>query len=200
MLHDFVHTEKHQSKIYQQITIEDEEIRDACFNHHNGEESKNKLLPLVKHYDRLASFVCRKKPFKAISRYNWEKGEIDFKRLANELEQIQHSTYKLYQYIYHSKELKRVVESMEYGRNSLRNHLLMMVNLVINDFCANKITITNGKITTKRNNNLEKISISTSESEENHDTVKDAKMHRSLTMSNALSERATTSKTRRLGT
>ncbi|MHA1840382.1 MAG: hypothetical protein ACTSYW_00260, partial [Candidatus Heimdallarchaeota archaeon] len=36
MLHDFVKTEIHPSKIFQEITIEDEEIREACLNHHNG--------------------------------------------------------------------------------------------------------------------------------------------------------------------
>lgn len=46
MLHDFVHTEKHPSKIFQQIIIEDEVVRDACLNHHNGVE-RFKSLPLT---------------------------------------------------------------------------------------------------------------------------------------------------------
>ncbi len=188
MLHDFVHTERHPSKIYQELQIEDEEIRTACVNHHNGAEHTNALLPILQYYDRLASSISRKKRFKVPSRYNRENGEIDFKLLKQDLEQVQHSPYRLYNYIYHSKELERIVESMDYGISSLRNHLLLMVNLAINDYYKKRLKISKGTI-----------SLSASKREE-LDTAMDAEMHSSLTMSNADSERATTSKKRRLGT
>ncbi len=89
MLHDFVHTEKHLSKIYQEITIEKEEIREACKNHHNGEDNENWLLPLVKYYDQLASRISRKKPFKTQSRYDYNNGTIDFEKIKREIEEIQ---------------------------------------------------------------------------------------------------------------
>ncbi len=188
MLHDFIHTKKHPSKIYQQINIEDKEIREACNNHHNGEESINALLPIVKHYDRLASSISRKKRFKSTSRYDWENGEIDFKLLKQELEQVQHSPYQLYSYIYQSKKLGRIVEAMDYGNNSLKKHLLLMVNLAINDFYDEKLKISD-----------DTISLSASD-QDALVTATDAEMHAFLTMSNANSERATTSKKRRLGT
>jgi len=162
MLHDFVKTEKHPSKIFQEITIEDEEIREACLNHHNGEESKNNLLPIIKYYDQLASYITRKKPYQTLTRYDYQNGEIVFEQLAREIEERQKSAYKLYNYIYHSKELTRVVEAMTYGHNSLRNHLLLMVNLAINDYYQGKVVITERKITIRNIDQKTKKSISES--------------------------------------
>ncbi|HUU77604.1 MAG TPA: hypothetical protein VMX55_04610 [candidate division Zixibacteria bacterium] len=162
MLHDFVKTERHPSKIFKEITIEDEEIREACLNHHNGEESKNDLLPIVKYYDHLASHITRKKPFKTLTRFDCQNGDIKFEELAKEIEQKQNSAYKLYNYIYNSRELTRIVESMTYGYNSLRNHLLLMVNLTINDYYQGKIVIGKGKIVNRNNNQKTKKSISES--------------------------------------
>lgn len=176
MLHDFVHTERHPSKIYQEITIENEEIREACRNHHNGEEKENWLHPLVKYYDQLASRLSRKKPFKTEYRYDYKNGAIDFEKLTQEIEERQQSPYKLYNYIYHSKELKRIVESMEYGKKSLRNHLLLMVNLAINSYYNKWMVKEKGKLRMKR-----EISASVKESEE-HRNTKDAEKHHSLIM------------------
>jgi len=176
MLHDFVHTERHPSKIYQEINIENEKIREACRNHHNGEEKENWLHPLVKYYDQLASRLSRKKPFKTNYRYDFKNGTIDFEKLTQEIEERQNSPYKLYNYIYHSKELKRVVESMEYGKKSLRNHLLLMVNLAINSYYNKWMVKEKGKIRMKR-----EISASVKESEE-HRNTKDAEKHHSLIM------------------
>ncbi len=186
MLHDFVHTEKHKSKIYQQITIEDEKISEACLNHHNGEGCTNMLLPIVQYYDRLASYISRKKPFKTDFRYNKLEGKIDFKQLKQAIEEKQNNYVKLYSYIHNSKELNRIVESMFYSNSRLRNHLLMMVNLAINDYYNQKLIITNGNI-----------SMSVSEREE-LDTTMDAEMHSFTDHDNADSERTITSKKRRL--
>jgi hypothetical protein len=177
MLHDFVHTERHPSKIYQEVTIENEEIREACRNHHNGEENENWLLPLVKYYDQLASRISRKKPYKTNYRYDHQNGVIDFEKITREIEERQQSAYKLYNYIYQSKELKRIVESMEYGKKSLRNHLLLMVNLAINSYYNKWLVVENEKIYMVREN-----SASVKESEE-HQNTKDAEKHQSLTMS-----------------
>ncbi len=134
MLHDFVKTEKHPSKIFKEITIEDKEIREACLNHHNGTKGNNTLLPLVKYFDQMAACICRKSVYKTKGRYDYENGLIDFTRITKEIEERQHSAYKLYNYIYQSKELKRIVESMTFGGKSLRIHLLLMVNLAINSY------------------------------------------------------------------
>ncbi|MHA1185659.1 MAG: hypothetical protein ACTSXA_04570 [Candidatus Heimdallarchaeota archaeon] len=199
MLHDFVDNELHKSKIYRSIIIEDEEIREACLNHHNGDDNTNKLLPLVKYYDSLASLMLRKIKNKANNRYSMNKGKINFKQLVDELEVNQHSAHKLYNYIYNSKDLIRIVESLRFGYNNLQNHLLVMVNLAINDFYNKTLKLKNGIITIKRKNYKGNISTSTSERESLF-TVIDAEMHSTTSMNNANSERAPISKKRRLGT
>ena len=197
MLHDFVHTEKHPSKIFQQVTIEDEVIRDACLNHHNETRESNPYHSLIQYYDRLASHISRRKPYRTVYRYDKVNGQINFQRLAQDIEGIQQSAYKLYNYIYYSKELTRIIESLDYGKNPLRNHLLLMVNLAINDYYDKKIKIIKGKlkITEKK-----LVSSSATKSEEVHSSVCDAEMHQFPAMSNADSESPTNSKKRRLGT
>ena len=64
LLHDFVHTEKHQSKIYQEVEIADPLVREACKKHHNGEDTNNWLIPIIKKYDGLAALINRKIPNK----------------------------------------------------------------------------------------------------------------------------------------
>ncbi len=186
MLHDFVHTEKHNSKIFQQIDIVDEEVREACLNHHNGEGSTNMLLPIVQYYDRLASYITRKKPYQTTFRYDKSKGKIDFQQLKKDIEVNQVNHLKLYNYLLLSDNLERIVESFQYGKNYLKNHLLLMVNLAINDFYNGKLVIHN-----------EIISLSASRREE-LDTAMDAEMLSFTDHDTALSERTTTSKTRRL--
>ena len=162
MLHDFVHTEKHPSKIFREITIDDEEIKEACLNHHNNSVKENMLLPLIRYYDGLASYITRKKPFKTLTRYDYQKGEISFEKLAKEIEEIQQSAFKLYNYIYRSKELTRIVESMTYGGTKLRSHLLLMVNLAVNDYLSGKVIIRKGALIIRNSNQKTKKSISES--------------------------------------
>lgn len=176
MLHDFVHTERHPSKIYQQITIEDDLIKEACLNHHNGEKSENWLIPLIKYYDQLASRISRKKPFKTEYRYDYLNGTIDFEKMVREIEGKQHSPHKLYNYIYNSKELNRIVESMDYGKKSLRNHLLLIVNLAINSYKNGRLLVEKRKLRVGK-----EISESVKESGE-HKNANDAEMHQSLPM------------------
>ena len=42
--------------------------------------------------------------------------------------------WNLYRYIYNSKELTVINESMNYGYSSLRNHLIVIANLIVQDF------------------------------------------------------------------
>ncbi|HUT81234.1 MAG TPA: hypothetical protein VMZ29_08525 [Candidatus Bathyarchaeia archaeon] len=156
LLHDFVHTEKHQSKIYKQVTIADEEIREACLNHHTRNATKNQYVPLIKRYDALAAYITRKKAVKTFTRYDKENGEINFQELANEIENRSDSAYKLYSFIYQSDVLSRIVESLSYQKSSLRIHLLMMANLAINDYYNKKLKITdkNISIVTTKNEEL----------------------------------------------
>jgi len=187
MLHDFVHTKMHPSKIYHQITIEDDEIREACLNHHNKEMKENQLIKIIRRYDSLASWITRRKPLKAITRYDYDNGEIDFKQLTEEIEKRSHSAYKLYSFIYQSDELKRVVEALDYKKSSLRTHLLLMVNLAINEYYMGTLKIVNDRI------NIKEISES-ARKKRNLKSAKGAEKHLIIPlMSNANSENATSS-------
>ena len=112
----------------------------------NKEANGNQYIKLIKKYDSLASWITRKKPRKAISRYDFENGNIDFQKLAQEIEKRSNSAYKLYNFIYNSEELKRIVEAMDYKKSSLRTHLLLMVNLAINEYHMGTYKIVNDRI------------------------------------------------------
>jgi len=148
LLHDFVHTVKHDSKIYQEVEITNRFIREACKKHHtNGEESSsNWLIPIMKKYDGLASFLLRRIPRREERRYDYENGEIDCKAVAEEITEKQHNIYSLYNYIYYNKTFARFYETINYANNKLKNHLLLAVNLLMNDFKRGKLTIENNKL------------------------------------------------------
>ncbi|MHA1435277.1 MAG: hypothetical protein ACTSO7_15655 [Candidatus Heimdallarchaeota archaeon] len=149
LLHDFVHTSRHESKIYQEITIHNSFIQEACKNHHeNGKvEQNNWLIPIIKKYDHLAALWTRKIPTTAtISRYDYENGVIDCKALAEDITAKQHNFRALYNFVYYSKNINRFYESMTYAKNKLRNHLLLAVNLLISDFKKGRIRIKHNKV------------------------------------------------------
>jgi len=148
LLHDFVHTEKHDSKIYHEVEIANRFVREACKKHHaNGEEKPNNwLIPIIKKYDGLASFLLRRIPRREERRYDYENGEIDCKAVAEEITEKQHNIYSLYNYIYYNKTFARFYETIDYTNNKLRNHLLLAVNLLINDFKKGKLSIENNKV------------------------------------------------------
>jgi sulfur relay (sulfurtransferase) DsrF/TusC family protein len=136
LLHDFVHTERHNSKIYNEVVINDEYVYQLVKNHHNYEigDRELPLLSTLQYYDRLSSSISRKFRWTATSRYRiLEIEKIDFHALARNIEKRQYSLYALYSHILKSQELKKVNETLSYGFSSLKNHLLLMVNLYIND-------------------------------------------------------------------
>ncbi len=139
LLHDFVHTERHNSKIYNEVSISDEYIHQLVENHHNYEidDTEVPLLSTLQYYDRLSSSISRKFRWKATSRYRISEIEkIDFQALVSDIEKRQHSLFALYTYIRKSQELQKINEALSYGFSSLKNHLLLMVNLYINDLAS----------------------------------------------------------------
>ena len=136
LLHDFVHTERHSSKIYNEVDIHDEFVYQLVKNHHNYEldDKKIPLLTTLQYYDRLSSSISRKFRWTAKSRYRISELEkIDFSALKREIETRQYSLYALYSYVYKSRILSKINEALSYGFSSLKIHLLLMVNLYIND-------------------------------------------------------------------
>ena len=136
VLHDFVHTERHHSKIYTEVNITDKYVYQLVKNHHNYEVDERELpmLSTLQYYDRLSSGISRKFRWTALSRYRIsEIQKIDFHALKRNIEKRQYSLYALYTYIRKSQDLQKVNEALSYGFSSLKNHLLLMVNLYIND-------------------------------------------------------------------
>jgi hypothetical protein len=148
LLHDFVHTSRHESKIYQEVNIHNSFIREACKNHHeNGEiEQNNWLIPIIKKYDGIAAGIARRIPRREEQRYDYQNGEIDCKAVAEEITEKQQNIYSLYNYIYYNKTIARFYETITFVNNKLKDHLLLAVNLLINDFKKGKLIVQNNKV------------------------------------------------------
>ncbi len=137
LLHDFFHTPRHQSKIYQEPQIKDQQLVEKIKKHH--EKTTNPMIKQFQYYDRLAASITRKIRSPIISRYNWQakksRRRINFTKLAKEIQEVAETNiWNLYRYMYESKELRLVNESMTYGHTTLRNHLLVIANLIVQDF------------------------------------------------------------------
>ena len=131
LLHDFFHTNKHRSKIYVEPPIKDQKMIWLCRNHH--EKIDNDLITQLRKYDAGSAIRTRKVRSPRTTRYNWRsKKRIDFQKLANEIAEVADNVNKLYQYIYTSKELDYLNESFEFGHSSLRVHVLILANLIVN--------------------------------------------------------------------
>ncbi|MFX0061231.1 MAG: hypothetical protein ACFFC7_03525 [Candidatus Hermodarchaeota archaeon] len=139
LLHDFFTTSKHRSKIYVEPELDDEEFMDSLRQHH--EQTDNPLILKFQKYDQLAAIITRKVRSPRNNRYNWRAKEtLDFEQLAKEIVEVTNqSVWKLYEYIYNSKKLDLLNESMEHGHTSLRRHILLITNLVVRDIQRNKL-------------------------------------------------------------
>lgn len=130
-----VHTTKHKSKIYVEIQVEDiQELK----NHH--EPTQNKLINTFQKYDRIAASMTRKVRSPRKNRYTWEaQRRVDFNQLKQEIEKVENNIWRLYQYIYESKELQALNESLNHGHSSLQYHLLLIANLIVQDYLRGKL-------------------------------------------------------------
>ena len=96
------------------------------------------MIKKFQYYDRLAASITRKIRSPIVSRYNWQAKKslqkIDFKKLAKKVQEVAETNiWNLYRYMYENKELKLINESMNHGQTSLRNHLLVIANLIVQD-------------------------------------------------------------------
>ncbi|MFX0115068.1 MAG: hypothetical protein ACFFB3_11020 [Candidatus Hodarchaeota archaeon] len=76
-----------------------------------------------------------------MNRYTWQAKEslIDFQKLAEEIKHASKNIWKLYSYIYNNEELSKLNESLEYGHTTLRAHLLLTTNLIVQNFLTGKL-------------------------------------------------------------
>ncbi len=136
LLHDFVHTERHPSKIYTEVNLIDEDVHNLVKNHHNYDMDIRELplLSLLQYYDRLSAAISRKFRWTAFSRYRTAETEtVDFNVLKREIELHQYSPYALYTFVKQCQELDKINEALIFGFSSLKNHLLLLVNLYLDD-------------------------------------------------------------------
>lgn len=135
LLHDFVNNDRHKSKIYVEPNFEN--VHNLA--KHHDKQPGNSLIQKFQRFDCQAAIISRKIRSPRTNRYRWSAiGKINFRNLANELEEVsKKSIWKLYEYIYESKELESLSESLQYGHSSLRYHLLLIANLIVQDFLRN---------------------------------------------------------------
>lgn len=132
LLHDFFHTSKHRSKIYVEPELDDQELVDLVRKHHNNID--HPLVTKFRKYDTLAAMITRKIWSPRTNRYNWRSTKtINFEKLAKNIQEVANNIWKLYEYIYHSKELHQLNESLQFGHSSLRDHLVILANLIVQD-------------------------------------------------------------------
>ncbi|MFX0171142.1 MAG: hypothetical protein ACFE9L_04420 [Candidatus Hodarchaeota archaeon] len=138
LLHDFYHTDIHNSKIYLEPPLKNHSLVELLRQSHP--DTNLFLINTFKKYDGIASYLTRRSKAPRTSRYNWKTSEefqlIDFEGLATKIAQVVNTRniYKLYSLIYHSQELESLNESLEFGHTSLSHHLLLIANFIVRDY------------------------------------------------------------------
>ena len=133
LLHDFHHASRHKSKIYIEPQIEDSNLVQLLKKHH--EKTNDPMIMKFQKYDHIAASMTRKYRSPRTNRYNWYSREnINFNKLAKEIKEVYNNIWRLYNYIYNSKELGKLNESLEHGHTSLKKHLLILANLIVQEF------------------------------------------------------------------
>lgn len=140
LLHDFANTERHRSKIYVEVPLEDDHYMELLRRHHER-ETDNALIKAFQQYDQQAARLNRRIRAPTMDRYNWQakESQIDFQKLAEGIKRAAKNIWKLYKYIHSNEELSKLNESLEYGHTTLKMHLLLITNLIVQDFLAGKL-------------------------------------------------------------
>ncbi|MHA1166393.1 MAG: hypothetical protein ACTSP4_09035 [Candidatus Hodarchaeales archaeon] len=137
LLHDFYHTAKHRSKIYVEPELDDPELVERLRNHHDNTEDE--FILTFQKYDHLAAMITRKIKSPRKNRYNWQASKkVDFNRLAADISEASGNVWKLYRFIYQNNELTLLNESLQHGHTSLRQHLLVIANLMVKNIQKKK--------------------------------------------------------------
>ncbi|MHA2231997.1 MAG: hypothetical protein ACXAB4_05880, partial [Candidatus Hodarchaeales archaeon] len=122
-----------------ELPLADQELLEQLRQHHA--KSANSLIKVFQQYDQQAARYTRQIRAPTTDRYNWQgkSAEINFAQLGADIAQLSKSIGKLYEFVYNCQELAQLNESLEYGHSSLRTHLLVLVNLIVQDFLAGKL-------------------------------------------------------------
>jgi hypothetical protein len=141
LLHDFFKTEKHPSKIFQELELDDTALMETLRKSHDKVKPDDPFLRAMTRYDQLAAMLGRTRYAPVNDRYNFQaqqnrKRLTDQTQLAHEISQVvnEKGVYDLYRYIYESEELDWLVETRECGYSSLRTHLLLGANMIVHSY------------------------------------------------------------------
>jgi hypothetical protein len=139
LLHDFYNTSAHPSKIYVEPYLKNKGLMDLLRKSHD--KTNNLLINTANIYDRLSSSITRRIRSPTLYRYNWQSltRKIDFHKLGKKISEHSDNVFKLYTYILNSRELKLLNESLNYGHSSLRHHLVLIANLIVNDYLKGQL-------------------------------------------------------------
>lgn len=73
--------------------------------------------------------------------------------MAMEINLVSENAWKLYDFIYQNQELEILPESLEYGHPPLKTHLLLIANLIVQDWLASKlVNLNHGRDAVKNQN------------------------------------------------
>jgi hypothetical protein len=135
LLHDFYGNSLHPSKIYVEPALDDPELVELLREHHNKAPGSD-LVRQFQRYDQLAAIITRTIRSPRTNRYTWgSQTTIDFDQLAaNIAEANKQGVWALYNFIYENNELDQLNESFDFGHSSLKQHLLIIANLIVQDF------------------------------------------------------------------
>ncbi|MHA2251714.1 MAG: hypothetical protein ACXAD7_15225 [Candidatus Kariarchaeaceae archaeon] len=147
LLHDFYNTSAHTSKIYVEPYLEDVRLMDLLRKSHD--KTNILLINTSNIYDRLSSSITRRSRSPTLYRYNWQSlsRKVDFHKLAKKISEHSDNVFKLYTYILNSRELNLLNESLDYGHSSLRLHLVLIANLIVNDYLKGQLDAFDTKFT-----------------------------------------------------
>ena len=141
LLHDFFHNDRHQSKIYVEPPLQDVNYIGLLKDHHKNEKQSILVWQFQK-YDRIASSITRKHRSSRSNRYNWKATtKVDFQHLATQIAEVSPNVWKLYEFIYKSKQLAILNEAFEFGYTSLSTHLLIIANLIVFDHLNHSLVL-----------------------------------------------------------
>ena len=145
LCHDFVKTRIHPPKIYHEPNFNDTQFLELLRKSHD--KIDNDIVKVNNFYDRIASSKTRKFRSRRLNRYNWDnalnfwENKVDFQQLASEIKEFvdNKDVRGLYEYVHNSKDLSKLSEAFEYGHTSLKLHLLLMANMIVDDYLKGKL-------------------------------------------------------------
>ena len=101
--------------------------------HHD--HTDNTLINTFKKYNKLVGQITRRHRSPTLSRYTWKSIEkVNFIVLAQHKAEAANNVWKLYECIYKSTELNQLNESLEFGHSSLRFHVVLIANLLVQNY------------------------------------------------------------------